>query len=145
MTGRRRSLWADLGWPVLAGMVAATGLASAYLSLGWSTTAFVFAFTVVMVAILTVSLLEGRGRPTVVSLVSPALYAGVTMVVTMGLIAWMHAWAFLVVGLVVVGNGAVRRKVRRVLGASPPAPDDTRRRFDEIVAHELAGLDDDDR
>lgn len=129
---------------MLAGLVGATGLVSAYFSLGWSTTIFVFAFAALTVAILTVSLLDERGRPTVGTVVKPALYAGVVMVVTMGLIAWMQSWALLVVGLVVVGNASFRHWVRHVLGGRPPTEDETRRRFDEIVAHELAGLDDDD-
>ncbi len=149
MTGPGRRLWSDLGWPVLAGVVTASGLASAYLSLGWSTTVFLFVFAAATVAILTVSLLDDRGEPTVVTVVRPALYAGVTMVVTMGLIAWLQAWALVVVTLVVVASPAVGCRVRRRPDPAPmsraQSPDEIRRRFDEIVARELTGLDDDER
>ena len=152
MTGRRRHSWSDHGWPVLAGVVTATGLASAYLSLGWSMTAFLFVFAAVTVAILTVSLLGERGELTLIDVVRPALYAGAAMVVTMGLIAWLRAWAFVVVALVVVGSPALRSRLGRLFDPGPAprdesgdeTPDETRRRFDEIVAQELAGLDDDE-
>ena len=144
MTGRRRCLWADLGWPVLAGLVTATGLASAYLSLGPTTIVIVFGLTAATVAILAVSLLDERGTPTVAAVVRPSLTVAVTMVVTMGLISWMQAWAFVVVAIVGASNVGVRRRVRRALTASPPARAETRRRFDEIVARELAGRGDDD-
>ena len=116
-------------------------------------TAFVFVFAAATVAILTVSLLGERGELSLIAIVRPALYAGVTMVVTMGLIAWLQAWAFVVVALVIVGSPALRSRLGRRIDPGPPprdesrdeTRDETRRRFDEIVAHELAGLDDDDR
>jgi hypothetical protein len=143
MTGRRRQLWADLGWPALAGLTTAAGLTSAYVSLGPATMLIVFGLTVVTVAVLAISLLDEHGTPTVAAIVRPALTVAGIMVVTMGLISWMQAWAFVVLAVVGASHVGVRRRVRRALAGSPPARAETRRRFDEIVAH-LGGLEDDD-
>ena len=144
MTGRARHLWFDLGWPVLAGLVAAVGLASAYLSLGPATVLVVFAMAAGTVAIVAISVLGDSGSPTVGAVLRPSLAAAVTLVVTMGLLVILGAAALLLVAAVLVSSAEAQSRLRRRLPAHPTERDETRRRFDEIVRRETAVHEDDD-
>jgi hypothetical protein len=143
----RTHLWYDVVWPVATGLVTGLGLVAAYRWTG--PVLFLVAFTVLELTVAPVawSLLTeaGYGVQRVAWRVAPA-GAGALLAV-IGLADVIAAWTFLVVGLAVITSPTLqsvrRRGPRRMLADTLAPRSETRRRFDEIVAHGF-GMPDED-
>jgi hypothetical protein len=137
--GDHASSWDDLGWPLLAGTVVATGLWAAYLALG---AVFVVAFIVVLDLAIT-PLAQGLGgacgksarRATTV--VAPAWAVGAA--VCLGLASALRGWTpIIMVGLVLTAPTTrallldARRRAARHTGQPGPHRRDERRRREEV-------------
>ena len=142
---RTRHLWYDVGWPVLAGIVTAVGVVAAYMGIGLLGTVAAFLLMELTVAPTAWSILTDMGRPGRAALVELAPVCALATVVTLGLVGWMNAWSVPVLLLVVADVAPARATASRPAGraATGRTRAETRRRFDEIVAHEFAALDDD--
>ena len=133
---RSRHLWFDAGWPVFAGLVAATGVIAAYLSLGLL--AIVVAFVLVEMTIAPtawsiITELGKSGRPAILE-IAPA-FALVT-VVLMGLVSTIGGWSVPVVAVVALTSPLMSRRGRdRLRERYGSDRAHTRRAFDEIVSH----------
>ena len=144
-TDRPRSPWYDVGWPVLAGTVTAVGVVSAYVEIGLLGTVAAFLLMELTVAPTAWSILTDLGRPGRPAVVELAPVCALATVVTLGLVGWMSAWSVPVLLLVVLTSPLLDRRRRRGLAeryGSRRA--ETRRQFDEIVAHGFAAPGDGD-
>jgi hypothetical protein len=138
VSGERSHLWYDGAWPALTGIIAGAGLLAAY---SWTgPLMFVVALVLLELAIVPVvwSLLTelgSGGRGVVLRVCFPAALGALAVI---GLTDAIEGWAFLLAGGVLVTSPLVRGwseggfgpVLRRI---SPGA--ETRRRFDDIVAH----------
>lgn len=136
MISPRRSVWYDVGWPLLAGLVGALGLILAYLGIGLLGSVVAFALMELTVAPTAWSLMTEAGRPGRPAIVELAPACALATVVTLGLVDGLGGWAVPLLALVVATSplmGQQRRRawVRRY--GSDRA--EVRREFDEIVAH----------
>jgi hypothetical protein len=144
----RVSIWYDVGWPVLAGMVTAAGLLSAYIWMGLPTTLIALVLLELTIAPVAWSILTEVGVPTahVILRISPLWAIGCLAFV--GLVDALNAWSLLI-GLAVLLTsplvaGWSRVGVRGLIASHNLSQNETRRRFDDIVAHGFPGLPDDD-
>jgi hypothetical protein len=143
--GRTRSLWYDAGWPVLAGTVTAVGVVAAYVEIGLLGTVAAFLLMELTVAPTAWSILTDMGRPGRPAVVELAPVSALATVVTLGLVGWLNAWAVPVLLLVVVTSPLLQPRRRQGLAARYGSRRaETRRQFDEIVAHGLTGPGDGD-
>jgi hypothetical protein len=141
-----RNLWYDAGWPVLAGTVAACGVVASYVTLGLLATVAAFVLMELTVAPTAWSILTDIGRPGRPAVLELAPGCALATVVALGLVGSIGVWSIPVFGLVLATSPLLNRRRRSGLAARYGSRRaETRRRFDEIVARELAGLDDDDR
>jgi hypothetical protein len=146
--GERRNLWYDGGWPVLAGLVTAVGLVSAYVWMGLVTTVIALVLLELTFAPVLWSILTDIGYRTedVILRISPLWAVGSLAFV--GLVDALNAWGLLVGAVVLVTSPLVEgwRDVgmRGLMTRHMSPQDETRRRFDDIVAHGFPGLPDDD-
>ena len=142
---RTRNLWYDVAWPVLAGTVAATGVVAAYLGIGLLGTVATFLLMELTVAPTAWSILTDMGTPGRAAVVELAPMCALATVVTLGLVGWMNAWSVPVLLLVVVTSPLLEGRRRGRLAARYGSQRaETRRRFDEIVAHGFAVSEDGD-
>jgi hypothetical protein len=132
----RRSIWYDVGWPLLAGLVAAAGVLLAYRGIGLVGTVVAFALMELTVAPTAWSLMTeaGRsGRPAIFEL-APA--CALATVVTLGLVDRIGVWALPLLVLVAATSPLAQQQRRRAwvrrYGSDRA---EMRREFDEIVAH----------
>jgi hypothetical protein len=137
MTSRTdRSIWYDVGWPLLAGLVGAAGVIMTYVGIGLLGTVVAFVLvelTVTSTAWSVMTELARSGRPAIFELAPTCALA---TVVTLGLVTGLQAWALPVLVLVIVTSPLLERRrpggqVRRY-GSDW---DDVHREFDAIVAH----------
>jgi hypothetical protein len=131
-----RSIWYDVGWPLLAGLVAAAGVLLAYLGIGLVGTVVAFTLMELTVAPTAWSLMTeaGRsGRPAIFEL-APA--CALATVVTLGLVDGMGVWAVPLLALV-AGTSPLLQEQRRRAWVRRYGSDrgEVRREFDEIVAY----------
>jgi hypothetical protein len=141
-----RNLWYDVGWPVLAGTVAACGVVASYVTLGLLATVAAFVLMELTMAPTAWSILTDMGRPGRPAVLELAPVCALATVVALGLVGSMGVWSIPVFGLVLATSPLLNR--RRCGGLATRYGSEraeTRRRFDEIVAHELASLDDEHR
>jgi len=144
-----RTLWYDSAWPVLAGVVTAVGLVSAYLWMGLAVTAIALALLELTFAPVMWSVLTDLGMPAwdVIVRISPMWSVGSLALV--GLLNAFDAWSLVVAGLLLVTSPLVEgwskvgtRGLLVRYGLSSTS--ETDRRFQEIVAHGFPGLPDED-
>jgi len=141
-----RNLWYDVGWPVLAGTVGGCGVAAAYVELGLLGTVAAFLLMDFTVAMTAWSLLVDLGRPGRPAVVELAPVSALATVVALGLTAWLSAWSVPVLLLVLVTSPLLDHRERVLLASRyGSARAETRRRFDEIIAHAFAPEDDEHR
>ncbi len=141
-----RNLWYDLGWPVLAGTVTACGVVASYVTIGLPATVAAFVLMELTVAPTAWSVLTDIGRPGRPAVTELAPVCALATVVALGLVGWMGVWSIPVFALVLATSPLIDRRRRSGLAARYGSERaETRRRFEEIVAHELASLDDDRR
>jgi len=140
-----RSLWYDVGWPVLAGTATACGVVAAYVEIGLLATVAAFLLMELTVAPSAWSILTDMGGPGRAAVVELAPVCALATVVTLGLVGWMSVWSVPVLLLVLVTSPLLDRRRRgRLATRYGSQRAETRRRFDEIVAHEFAAPEDDD-
>ncbi len=142
---RTRHLWYDVGWPILTGIVTAVGIVAAYMGIGLLGTVAAFLLMELTVAPTAWSILTDMGRPGRAALVELAPVCALATVVTLGLVGWMNAWSVPVLLLVVLTSPLldVRRR-HRLFARYGSDRAETRRRFDEIVAHGFTASEDTD-
>jgi hypothetical protein len=140
------NLWYDVGWPVLAGTVAACGVVAAYVEIGLLGTVAAFLLMELTVAPTTWSILTDLGRPGRPAVMELAPVCALATVVALGLVSWMGVWS-IPVFLIVLGTSPVLDRRRRSMLAARYGSRraETRRQFEEIVAHAFAPEDDDHR
>jgi type III secretory pathway component EscV len=145
MTARRTSRhpWFDLGWPVLAGSVAGVGVVSAYAELGAVTVVGAFFGTALVVGPSLWSVFSEIGERGLRTPARVSVLSALALVVTMGLIAGFQAWALAILGLVLVTSPLVQRARLGARGSQSPV-EETRRAFDEIIAHNFSTATGDD-
>lgn len=131
-----RSIWYDVGWPILAGLVGAAGVILTYAGIGLLGTVVVFVLMEITVAPTAWSLMtEARrsGWPAILEL-GPA--CALATVVTIGLVDGLGIWAVPLLALVAATSPLLQRARRSTLvrryGSDRAA---MRREFDEIVAY----------
>ena len=140
------SLWYDVGWPVLAGTVAACGVVAAYVEIGLLGTVAAFVLIELTVAPSAWSILTDMGRPGRPAVMELAPVCALGTVVALGLVAWMSVWSIPAFLLVLVTSPLLDRRRRSGLAARYGSQRaETRRRFEEIVAYAVAPEDDDHR
>jgi hypothetical protein len=131
-----RSVWYDVGWPLLAGLVSAVGVILSYVEIGLAGTVVAFVLMELTVAPTAWSLMTeaGRsGRPAIFEL-APAFALGT--VVTLGLVNGMGVWGLPVLLLVLVTSPLLQQRRRRTLiGRYGSDRAEMRRGFDDIVSH----------
>jgi hypothetical protein len=131
-----RSVWYDVGWPLLAGLVSAVGVILSYVEIGLAGTVVAFVLMELTVAPTAWSLMTeaGRsGRPAIFEL-APAFALGT--VVTLGLVNGMGVWGLPVLLLMLVTSPLLQQRRRRTLiGRYGSDRAEMRREFDDIVAH----------
>jgi len=139
MNGTRIShLWYDVGWPVLAGLVAAVGVIAAYRTLGLLAVVAAFALMELTIAPTAWSIVTEMGRPGAPAIfqVGPACALGTVVVI--GLIGSWGAWGLPVIGLVAFTSPWVRRRAPQETTPTDTERAETRRAFDDIMAHSWA-------
>jgi hypothetical protein len=149
-TGPRGHPWYDHGWPALAGVLAGLGVSVAALSLGPLATAAIFVSVLLVAAPSTWSILGEMGRPGIRPAVELAGAIALGVVAATGCVILGQAWGL--VPLVVVGvtsQPVLERAVSRSATAARVARDtrsaeETRRAFDEIIAHSFGSRSGDD-
>lgn len=142
---RTRSLWYDVSWPVLAGTVTAVGVVSAYVQIGPLGTVAAFLLMELTVAPTAWSILTDMGRPGGPAVFELAPVCALATVVTVGLVGWMGVWSVPVLLVVVLSSPLLDRRRRQGLAARYGSRRaETRRKFDEIVAHGFAAPGDSD-
>ena len=140
------SLWYDVGWPVLAGTVAAVGVVAAYAAIGVLGTVAAVQLKELTLAPTAWSILTDMGRPGRPAVIELAPVCALATVVAIGLVGWMSVWSVPVALLVVLTSPLLDRRRRRELASRYGSRSaETRRRFDEIVAHGFTTPDDGDR
>lgn len=147
VTPTRSHLWYDVAWPTAAGLVTGLGLVAAYRWTG--PLMFVVAFGVLELTVAPVawSLLTEMGLDVrrVALRVAPA--AAVVTLAVIGLADLIGAWSFLVVVVALATSpllqGWSRDGIRAVLAERVSPRTETRRRFDDIVAHGFGTSDED--
>ena len=82
-----RSLWYDVGWPVLAGTISAGGVLAAYAEIGLLGCVAAFLLLELTVAPTGWTLLTDMGRPGLPAVVELAPVCALATVVTLGLVA----------------------------------------------------------
>lgn len=131
-----RSVWYDVGWPLLAGLVSAVGVILSYVEIGLAGTVVAFVLMELTVAPTAWSLMTeaGRsGRPAIFEL-APAFALGT--VVTLGLVNGMGVWGLPVLLLMLVTSPLLQQRRRRTLiGRYGSDRAEMRREFDDIVSH----------
>src|SRR5262245_25145958 len=133
---RRRHPWFDAGWPVFAGLVAATGVIAAYQSLGLLAVVVAFVLVELSVAPTAWSIITEWGRPGRPAIFEIAPAFGLVVVSLMGLVEAIGVWSLLALALVLLTSPLVTRRGRdRVRDRYGSTRSQTRRSFDEIVAH----------
>jgi hypothetical protein len=133
---RRRHPWFDAGWPVFAGLVAATGVLAAYQSLGLVAVVVAFVLVELSVAPTAWSIVTEMGKPGRPAIFEIAPAFGLGVVSLMGLVEAIGVWSLLVVTLLLLTSPLVSRQGReRVRERYGSDRSQTRRSFDEIVAH----------
>ncbi len=143
----RTHLWFDLAWPVATGLVTGLGLVAAYRWTG--PLMFLVALGVLEVTVAPVawSLLTEVGVDVrrIVLRVAPASAA--LLLAVIGLADVIGGWTFLVVALAVLSSPLLRgwreAGLRGLVVDQVSARSQTRRRFDEIVAHGFSTPDED--
>lgn len=135
-TTDRRSIWYDVGWPLLAGLVGALGLILAYLGIGLVGTVVAFALMELTVAPTAWSLMTEAGRPGRPAILEVAPACALVTVVAIGLVDGLELWALPLMALVVLTSPLLLEQRRRAwvrrYGSDRA---EMRREFDEIVAH----------
>jgi hypothetical protein len=128
--------WFDVGWPVLAGLVAAVGVVAAYRSLGLFAVVAAFVLVELTVAPTAWSIVTELGKPGRPAIVEIGPACALAVVVLMGLVGALGGWSLLLVALVVLTSPLVQRQGReRIVRRYGSDRAETRRAFDEIVAH----------
>jgi len=143
----RTHLWYDVAWPVATGLVTGLGLVAAYRWTG--PLMFLVALLVLEVTVAPVawSLLTEAGFDVrrIVLRVAPA--GAIALLAVIGLADAIGGVTFLVAALVVVSSpllqGWQEAGLRAVVLGRVSARSETRRRFDEIVAHGFDSSDGD--
>ena len=139
-------LWYDVAWPVATGLVTGLGLVAAYRWTG--PLMFVVAFAVLEVTFAPVawSLLIDLGVDVrkIALEVAPGL--SIALLAVVGLADVMGGWTFLVIAVALATSplfqGVRRLGLRGALVDRVSPRSQTRRRFDEIVAHGFGATDD---
>jgi hypothetical protein len=144
-----RNLWYDAGWPVLAGLVTAVGLFSAYLWMGLGVTAIALALLELTFAPVMWSVLTDLGIPSrdVIVRISPMWSLGSLALV--GLVHAFAVWSLVAAAFLLITSPLVQGWSRvglRGLAVSYglTSTTETDRRFAEIVTHGFPGLPDED-
>lgn len=132
---RPRSVWYDVGWPVLAGLTAAAGLVAAYVDLGLLATVVAFMLIELTVAPTAWSIMTEMGRPGRPAVLELAPACALATVATLGLVNATRLWSLPVLLLVLLTSPILRG---RDWSLGVAEHDETRRAFDEIVAHGFA-------
>ena len=142
-----RSLWYDVGWPVLAGAVTAAGLLTAYFSIGLVACVAAFMLVELTVAPTAWSIMTDLGRSGGPAVFELAPRCALATVVTFGLVSATALWSVPVLLLVLLTSPLLRSRNGILLFERNHAEQaELRRRFDEIVAHGfLDDQADDDR
>jgi hypothetical protein len=143
----RAHLWYDVAWPSATGLVTGLGLVAAYRWTG--PLLFVVTLTVLELTVAPVawSLLTevGFDMRRIALRVAPAAAVGALALI--GLADALGGWTFLVAGVVLVTSpllqGWSQGGIRGILAARMSPRADTRRRFEEIVAHGFSAPDED--
>ena len=133
---RDRHPWHDAGWPVLAGLVAATGVIAAYQYFGLLAVLAAFALVELTVAPTAWSLITELGKSARLAVLEIAPACALMVVVLMGLTAAIDGWALVVLAILGLSSPLVSRQGRvrfRQRYGSDRA--ETRRAFDDIVAN----------
>jgi len=142
--GRTGHLWCDVGWPVLAGSVSAAGVVAAYMGIGLLGTVAAFLLMGLTVAPTAWSILTDMGRPGRPAVVELAPVCALATVVMIGLVGWLGVWSLPVLLLVVATSPVIEGRRRdRLASRYGSGRAETRRRFDEIVAHSFTPERDD--
>lgn len=143
----RTHLWYDVAWPVATGLVTGLGLVAAYRWTGPLMFLVALAVLEVTVAPVAWSLLTEVGFDVrrIALRVAPA--GAAMLLAVIGLTDVIGAWTFLVVGLAVLTSPLVRgwreSGLRGLLIDGVSTRSQTRRQFDEIVAHGFGTPDED--
>lgn len=131
--------WYDVAWPVVAGLAAGAGLLAAYRWMGLWPFALALAVLEVAFAPLAWSLLTDLGHDLRRVVLRIAPITAVAALAVVGLTDAIAQWTFVVGGFVLVTSpllrGCTRRGFPTTLATRMSPRIDTRRRFDEIVAH----------
>jgi hypothetical protein len=128
--------WYDVGWPVLAGVVAAVGVVAAYRSLGLFAVVAAFVLVELTVAPTAWSIVTELGKPGGPAIFEVGPACALATVVLMGLVGALGVGSLVVVALVVLTSPIMRRRGRQqVVRRYGSDRAETRRAFDEIVAH----------
>ncbi len=128
--------WYDVGWPVLAGLVAAVGVVAAYRSLGPLAVVAAFALVELTVAPTAWSIVTELGKPGLPAFLEVGPACAVAVVVLMGLVSALGAWSLALVALVALTSPLMQRRGReRMVGRYGSDRGATLRAFDEIVTH----------
>lgn len=149
MRSRPRSLWYDAGWPVLAGLVTAVGLVSAYVWMGLAVTAIALAMLELTFAPVMWSVLTDIGIPSwdVIVRISPMWAVGSLALV--GLLNAFAGWSLVAAGFLLLTSPLVQGWSRAgfrglLVSYGLTSATETDRRFEEIVTHGFPGLPDED-
>jgi hypothetical protein len=130
-----RSIWYDVGWPLVAGLVGAAGLALAYVGIGLLGTVVVFALMYLTVAPIAWSLLTEEGRPGTPAIFELAPACALATVIVLGLVSGLGGWTLPVLTLVVATCPLLREPRRRALLLRYGSDrSEVHREFEEIVA-----------
>ena len=133
---RARFSWYDVGWPVLAGVVAAVGVVAAYRILGLFAVVAAFVLVELTVAPTAWSIVTELGKPGRPAIVEVGPACALAVVVLMGLVGTLGGWSLALVAPVVLTSPIMQRRGReRIVRRYGSDRAETRRAFDEIVAH----------
>lgn len=143
---RHRHFWYDVGWPILAGLVIATGVAAACLTRGTGIVLASFVVTDLALMPMAWVLATATERPPrrAVLVVTPAVTLAV--VVGVGLVSIWQAWGLVPFALAVATSPMLAGRQRwshQVHEAERTA--ETRRAFDDIVRHSFEPTPGDDQ
>jgi hypothetical protein len=141
---RTPSLWYDVAWPALAGVVIAAGLLTAYYSIGLLVCVAAFMLIELTVAPTAWSIMTDMGRSGGPAVFELAPACALATVVLLGLVSATPVWSVPILLLVALTSPLARRCLGHGLPADEntgrdSARDELRRRFDEIVVHGFAG------
>jgi hypothetical protein len=138
--------WYDVAWPAVAGLAAGVGLLAAYRWMGLGPFLVALAVLEIAFAPLAWSLLIELGHDLRRVVLRIAPISAVAALAVVGLADAIAQWTFVVGGFVVVTSpllrGCTRRGFRSTLATRMSPRIDTRRRFDEIVAHGFGAPED---